>query len=217
MALIDTPFGTSLSKLQLIGRSTLLLASFVVLALFQGCSTARRAPSLQYDFGTLSTDAKQTPSSVAISVADISAPATLDGNAMLYRLQYDNPQLLRPYAQHRWSMPPAQLLSQRLKTRIAAAGGTVTGAADGIAELAVLRIELDEFSHVFSSATASAAQISLRASVTRKNKLIGQRYFSLATPSASADAPGGAKAMQSTADQSITAILAWLQALPLKQ
>jgi cholesterol transport system auxiliary component len=186
----------------------------LTIALFQACSSAPHAPSLQYDFGPLPLDAKKIQANIAISVADISAPATLDGNAMLYRLQYDNPQLLRPYAQHRWSMPPAQLLTQRLKSSIAAGGGTVTGVADGIAELPVLRIELDEFSHVFSNATASVAQMSLRATVTKKNKLIAQRYFSLATPSASADARGGAKAMQTSADHSIAAILVWLQSVP---
>ena len=134
---------------------------------------------------------------------------------MLYRLRYDNAQLLRPYAQHHWSMPPAQLFAQRVKSRIAAAGGTVLGLADGVADLPILKIELDEFSQVFTSTTQSEAQITLRVSLIKKNKLIAQQYFAFGTPSASADASGGAKAMQVTADRSISAILSWLQTIAI--
>ncbi len=91
------------------------------------------------------------------------------------------------------------------------AGATVVDVADGVADFAILKIELDEFSQVFSSTTQSEAKITLRVSLIKKNKLIAQHYFALATPSASADASGGAKAMQVTADRSISAILGWLQ------
>ena len=101
-----------------------------------------------------------------------------------------------------------------MKSRITAAGGTVVGSADGVADLPVLRIELDEFSQIFTNATQSEAKITLRASLIKKNKLIAQQYFSVGTASASADASGGAKAMQVTTDQSIRSILNWLQTLP---
>jgi cholesterol transport system auxiliary component len=193
-------------------KISLMLAA---VALLQACAGAPQSTNYNYDFGAVSREQKLQPIAMTMSIADISAPGTLDGNAMLYRLQYDNQQLLRPYAQHHWSMPPAQLLTQRLKSRIAAAGGTVVGTTDGIADLPVLKIDLDEFSQVFTSATQSEAHISFRASVIRKNKLIAQRYFNLGTTSDSADARGGAKAMQITADASITSMLAWLQNLPL--
>jgi cholesterol transport system auxiliary component len=108
-------------------------------------------------------------------------------------------------------MPPAQLFAQRFKSKIAATGATVVDVADGVADLAILKIELDEFSQVFTSTTQSEAKITLRVSLIKKNKLIAQQYFALATASASANASGGAKAMQVTADRSIGAILAWLQ------
>ena len=193
-------------------KSGLILVGSVLL---QACASGPQAPSFNYDFGALPKEQKPLPASLIISVADVSAPSTLDGNAMLYRLQYDNLQLLRPYAQHHWSMAPAQLLTQRLKSRIAAAGGTVVGAADGVADLPILKIDLDEFSQVFASTTHSEAQIIFRASVIRKNKLIAQRYFTSGTASDSADARGGARAMQLTTDTSISAMLIWLQSLPL--
>lgn len=195
-----------------------LSLTLIFIGLLQACASGSPTANLSYDFGPLNTESKEhqqqdtDASKIAISVADISAPSTLDSNAMLYRLEYNNAQLLHPYAHHHWSMPPAQLFAQRFKARIAAAGGTVLGAADGVADLPILRIELDEFVQVFANTTQSEAQISLRVSLTKKNKLIAQKYFALATPSASADASGGAKAMQITADRSIGAILSWLQA-----
>jgi len=87
---------------------------------------------------------------------------------MLYRLNYANEQNLRPYAMHRWSMTPAQLLSQRIKSRLSMAGGTITGSQEGSANFPVLKIELDEFSQIFSTPGSSHAQINLRATLSQK-------------------------------------------------
>ncbi len=194
-------------------RAAKLSLTFIVIGMLQACVSGSPTTSLSYDFGPINIEHNEeieAASKITISLADISAPITLDSNAMLYRLLYDNAQLLRPYAQHHWSMPPAQLFAQRFKSKIAAAGATVVDVTDGVADLAILKIELDEFSQVFTSTTQSEARIILRVSLIKKNKLIAQRYFALATASASADASGGAKAMQVTADNSISAILAWL-------
>ena len=198
-------------------RAGKLCLLFIYIATLQACASGPQTISLNYDFEPLSKEDNvnyKQANKIVINIADISAPSTLDSNAMLYRLQYDNAQLLRPYAEHRWSMPPAQLFAQRIKSRITAAGGTVVGPADGVADLPVLRIELDEFSQIFTNSTQSEARITLRVSLVKKNKLIAQQYFSVGTASASADASGGAKAMQVTADHSISSILNWLQTLP---
>jgi cholesterol transport system auxiliary component len=209
----------SLAFFSLAGSGHILLhasklsLTLILIGLLQSCAGGAPTAKLSYDFGPITKGHEETAKKIAISLAEISAPITLDSNAMLYRLEYDNAQLLRPYAQHRWSMPPAQLFAQRFKSKIAAAGGIVVDAVDGVADLPTLRIELNEFSQMFTSSTQSAAQISLRVSLIKKNKLIAQQYFALATASASADANGGAKAMQVTADSGISAILGWLQTL----
>ena len=198
-------------------RTGKLCLLFISIATLQACASGPQMISLNYDFEPISKEDNANylqAKKIVITIADIGAPSTLESNAMLYRLQYDNAQLLRPYAQHRWSMPPAQLFAQRIKSRITAAGGTVVGPADGVADLPVLRIELDEFSQIFTNATQSEARITLRVSLIKKNKLIAQQYFSVGTASANADASGGAKAMQVTADHSISSILNWLQTLP---
>ncbi len=216
------PLSTSLRQLgHSVGLSVGLLLS--LMPLLQGCAGATQATRLQYDFGALpdvlqhqqplSPLATSAPA-FSISVADVSAPLVLDSTAMWYRLAYDNEQQLRAYAQHRWSMSPAQLLTYRLKSRMAAAGGSVLAVTDGVADLPVLKIDLDEFSQIFSTPARSHAQITLRASVTKRNKLLAQRYFTFNIDADSADAPAGAKAMQRSADASISAILVWLQSIP---
>ena len=55
-------------------------------------------------------------------IADVNGPSWLDSQRMYYRLLYADAQQSRPYAYNRWNTPPLQLLSQRLKTRIAQGG-----------------------------------------------------------------------------------------------
>lgn len=191
------------------------LCLMLALTLFlQACAGNAPAPHTNFDFGAPPARLAQSAAKLALSVADISAPATLDGNAMLYRLDYDNPQQLRPYAQHRWSMAPAQLFAQRLKLQIAAGGGTVLALTDGVTDLPVLKIEIDEFSQIFSTALQSHARLSLRASLVKKNTLVAQRQFNLTQAAASADPVAGAKAMQIASDAAIADLIAWLQGLP---
>lgn len=197
-----------------IRRLSLTFLTLGLSLLLQACASNTVLSQTNYDFGAPPAKLAQSAAKLALSVADISAPATLDSHAMLYRLDYDNPQQLRPYAQHRWSMPPAQLFAQRLKLQIAAGGGTVLAQADGVADLPVLKIEIDEFSQIFSSPLESHAQLSLRASLVKKNSLIAQRQFSLSQPAASPDAAAGAKAMQSASDAAIGTLIVWLQDLP---
>lgn len=194
--------------------SLMLIALAIALT---GCSSAP-AQKQSYDFGPLSASASTSASItpiLAISLADINAPASLDSTAMLYRLQYDNAQQARPYAQHRWSMPPAQLLTQRLKTRIAAAGGTVIASRDAATSLPVLQIDLDEFSQAFASASNSTAQIQIRATVFKGRNLLAQRSFQQQVVTPTADAPGGAKAMVTASDALISDVMAWMQTLRL--
>ncbi|MFZ6842962.1 ABC-type transport auxiliary lipoprotein family protein [Undibacterium sp. RuTC16W] len=205
-----------------------LLNLMACLLVLQGCASP--APVKQaYDFGSIpasglaglsATSAAPLTATFkgnfAISLADITTPASLDGTAMLYRLEYDNAQQTRPYSLHRWSMPPAQLLTQRLKARIADAGGSVVSPRDGINNLPLLQIDLDEFSQVFASSSASTAQIQLRATVIKGRTLLAQRSFSRQIASSSADAPGGAKAMINASDAVIADLLAWLNTLALR-
>lgn len=150
----------------------------------------------------------------AIVVADVSGPASLDSQRMFYRLMYADARQSRPYAYNSWAVTPLQLMSQRLKARIAQAGVKVVSTTDAAGGLPLLRLEADEFSQNFDSATQSSASITLRASVFRNHKLVDQRTFSRTARAPSADAAGGASALADSTDGIAADILAWLAAMP---
>ena len=171
-----------------------------------------------YDLGPLNTPQDKTalPALPPVSIAPVQVPVWLDSSMMFYRLNYANVQQPRPYSLARWTMTPAQLLTQNLKARIAQAGGVALAASDGAVGVPVLRIEADDFSQHFASATESNGQVALRASLYRGRSLVAQRSFIRQTPSPSADAAGGATALAAASDAAIADIILWLHGLPLK-
>jgi cholesterol transport system auxiliary component len=178
-----------------------------------------------YDFGpgavaTLATN-RMAPLP-PLALAEVEAAAALDSTAVLYRLSYADAQALRPYAQARWSMPPAQLVRQRLRehlgTRRAVLNSGEGAVIDGVRVSPwQLRIDLEEFSQLFESATASTGLVRLRATVVQATpqgeKLIGQRAVIVQRPAPSADAAGGVRALTASTDAAVLEIDQWLQQL----
>ncbi len=198
-------------------KFTRLLLILLGCALAAGCAT-RPEPGALYDFGPLRANdpnSSQAGGLPPLSVAEINAPAWLDSQQMYFRLGYANQQQTRPYANSRWSMPPAQLFSQRLKARIAQAGGVVLSAADGAAGLPLLRLDADDMMQNFDSASHSTVQLSLRATVLSGRSPLAQKSFSRQALAPSADAAGGAAAMAAASDALIDDMLLWLADLPL--
>lgn len=188
------------------GKIVLLLAPLLLIA----CNSSK--PMQQLDFGAPMTSVTAGPTrSLHIVLATIEVPANLDGNAMLYRLAYDNPQALQPYANSNWSMPPAQLLAQQLKLMGESRGVNIVNQQDGVKNLPQLRLELIEFSQIFSSAEQSQATLIFRASLVNKNHLIAQRLFSGKAP-AGANAQSGAHAMHLASQDALQQLIAWINA-----
>jgi len=209
-----------------------ILCPFVA-ALLTACSVlpAPPEPATVYDFGPGPLSALPTPAALpqrpAIALADI----TPSGNqpegstALLYRLAYSNAQQLHPYTRARWSQPPTQLLQQTVRQRLAQQRITLQGREGLNQQLpgnnpkaawpAVLRIELEEFSHTFSSPDSSAALIRLNATLSQPTPtgeaVMAQRSFSVQQPAASHDAAGGAQALAVSAAQAAEAIAQWLE------
>ena len=199
----------------------ILLASLLMLAC-SGCTLigagTNKTESLSlYDLGPLpaTTDSRTTPP--ALSIAEVNTPSWLDSPMMYYRLVYTNEQQPRAYAGSRWAMPPGQLLNQRLKARLAQAGGVAVAASDGAANLSLLRIDADEFTQSFDSPTQSKAQLALRASLFDGRKLVAQKTFIQRAPAPSADAAGGAKALAEATDAAISDMMNWLTATASKK
>ncbi|MBC3883930.1 ABC-type transport auxiliary lipoprotein family protein [Undibacterium griseum] len=180
-----------------------------LLMLLGGCAGTVTAPKQSYDFGAFQ-QAAVPDTRLQVILAEIQTTPALDSNAMLYRLNYANGQQLQPYAQARWSMPPAQLLAQRLRQQFAARGSLLGSPADGVDNLPLLHLELQEFSQIFTAPERSHAQLSLHAVLVKNRRIIAQGNFVRQTPSATQDAAGGAQAMQQAADRLSTDLLDWL-------
>ncbi len=194
------------------------LAWFACAAALAGCASKGPLATV-YDFGPLP-PAAAAPLSVpgaalpALIVADVGGPASLDNNRMTYRLLYADAQQPRPYAHNQWSVTPLQLLSQRLRARLAQAGVKVLSTTDAAVGMPLLRLEADDFSQDFDSQQQSSGRIALRASLFRNHRLVDQRSFIRSTPAVSADAAGGARALATASDALAADLLAWLAALP---
>lgn len=202
-------------------KKTLSAALLLAALLLTGCAgTPATQSAVAYDFGALPSGAAAQPALPhlpTLSLAEISAPAWLDNTGMVYRLAYANGQQARPYADSRWSMTPAQLLEQRLKARLTAAGGMLANASDNALNLPLLRIDLDDFSQQFSTPAASTVSVRARATVFDHRVLLAQKNFERQLPAPSADAAGGARALAQASDLLIGDLLQWLAQLPIKK
>lgn len=184
--------------------------------LLTGCTATRPDAAVKvYDFGPAplqtSTPASQ-PALATLVLYEPQVSPALEGNAVLYRLAYADAQQLKPYALTRWSMPPAQLLGQRLRQQLGTQRAVV---APGEASAPLnLRLVLEEFSHVFASPTDSHGLLRLRATLTQRNgggeTLLAQRSFVVQQPAPTPDAQGAVRALTAASDQMAVQIAAWL-------
>jgi cholesterol transport system auxiliary component len=238
-----TFFKTRSTFLKAAARSTgappmaLAWAGVLAAALLGGCALPdkpRRAALYDFGPGALASVSvvPATPATSAagalissvlppLAIDDIStAGGALDSQALLYRLAYADGQQLRPYAQARWSMPPAQLLGQRLRERLGQQRA-VLNAREGVAlnrsqnaSLPLLRLQLQEFSQLFSAPGASVGLIRLQATLLALTpageKLLAQRTLMLQRPAPSADAAGGVRALTAASDAAIEELAHWL-------
>ena len=201
-----------------------LFGAFVL----SGCSALPDKPlrASLYDFGPgnlTAQPATRQASLPALAIDDVNTSGgALDNQAVLYRLTYQNEQELRPYTFARWSMPPAQLVRQRLREQLGqqrnifdARGGLALNRSQNAVLPLLLRLDLDEFSHVFTAPEVSVGLIRLRATLieqaTSGEKLIAQRSVVVQRPAPSADAQGGVRALTAATDAAIDEIDVWLQ------
>lgn len=198
--------------------------SFGISMLIAGCASNQSSPLTAYDLGSIH-QAKDTPVQTrlnaltlpTISLAEVTTPAWLASQQMMYRLSYGNDQQTHAYASNRWSMSPAQLFQQRLTARLSRAGAGIVSASEGALNVPVLHVALDDFSQVFSTVSQNHARATVRASLYDGRNLIAQKMFDVSTPSTSADAQGGARALSEASDAIIENIAVWLSKLPTKR
>lgn len=203
------------------------LSTVVLAALLAACSALPDKPQrpAQYDFGP--GPLSETPTDrraplPPLALADVEAGGPLEAaTGVLYRLGYADAQQLRPYAQARWSMPPAQLVQRRVR-EVLGQRRTIVSAGDGAAMLRsdgrqplLVRLELQEFSQLFTSPTQSVGLLRWRVTVVDNlpagEQVLAQRQFIVQRPASSADAAGGVRALAEATDAAATELAQWLQ------
>jgi cholesterol transport system auxiliary component len=182
--------------------------------LLTGCAfgTPAAVTDIRYDFGPAAPVASTGPLP-AVKVLDVSAPQMLNNDRLIYRLSYVDNLRTASYAESRWTMPPAQLLTQRLRGALSSHGSVLTG-GDGV-HAPVLRVNLEEFEQVFDGELNSHGALTARATLMLDGKLLGQRTFVSRVPASTADAAGGARALAAASDDFVTQLVAWLGTTPM--
>ncbi len=168
-----------------------------------------------YDLGPPLPLAADVAGGVPLTLAQVESSAALDGTAVVYRLLHEGTgQQPRPYATARWSMSPPQLVAQRLRQALSATRPVVDAGA-GLAATE-LRVEIDDFSHSFSSPQASEGVVRLRATLVAPTaatqRLLGQRSFEVRRPAPSADPAGGVGALRAATDEALRQLVEWVTA-----
>ncbi|MEK7768668.1 MAG: ABC-type transport auxiliary lipoprotein family protein, partial [Pseudomonadota bacterium] len=151
----------------------------------------------------------------SLLVAEATAPAWLDSQAIQYRLAYHDPAQTHSYANSRWAAAPAALLTQRIRSRITAVTNSgVVSAGDGVRADYALRLELEEFSQVFDTVEQSRVVVRLRASLVERGtrRLLIQRNFSVEQVAPAADATGAVHALTEAGDRLTGDLIDWLAA-----
>jgi len=202
-------------------RRCLLALLAIALA---GCAAIVDKPVQRtlYDFGPGADVAAPAPFSLPpLVLSDVETTGALDGSAVLYRLAYADANELRPYSQARWSAPPAQLVRQRLREhlgreRVMLSENESAGLArEGAVLPRVLRVELQEFSHLFEAPSQSLGLVRLRVTLLENTpageKLLAQRRFGVRRPAGTADATGGVRALAAATDAAAEEIAQWLR------
>jgi len=196
----------------------MMVAALVVAAQLAGCASSKGTPNTTYDFGPAraAATAPAAPSGMLASlvVTDVTGSASYDSERIFYRLNYADPLQARSYANSRWSTTPLQMVTQRFKTRLAQAGAKVLSTSDASTGVAILRVDVDDFIHTFTSAAQSEGEVAIRASLFHGHVLVDQKSFRRTTPATTADAGGGAVALAASTDAVAADIVAWLAALP---
>ena len=190
-----------------------------------GCSTLPRPPQAvtRYDLGAPA--ALAVPPAVAlpaVALGPVQAPLLSDGSTLVhYRLAYADAQVLRAYTQARWSVPPAQMVQQRLREHLTQGGRVVLSAAPGEAlpsvqgrRVPVLRLALEEFSHVFTTAQDSVGWVRVRATLVdpapQGDVLLAQRVLEVRQPASAPNAAAGVQALAQGVDGLGAELAQWL-------
>jgi uncharacterized lipoprotein YmbA len=182
-----------------------------VAVLLAGCLSQPRTPEpALYDLGMVPAGAvvpAGTNAELAAVRVRTSARSWLDDTAMHYRLMYVDGMRTLTYAYARWLAPPAELIGQRLRQRLAENGPAARGGSTSAPEL---DIELEEFVQVFETPTESFGRVSVHVRLSGASSEAAS--FTEQSAAQTPDAVGGVRALAAATDALIARMIAWLGA-----
>lgn len=182
----------------------LLAAALSIPILAAGCSiTPEQGPPAEvYDLGKPAEPRASAPSLAVV----VDAPRWRQGTGLYYRLGYAEPRQLRQYSQHRWAAPPSELLAQRLRERIGAAGP----------ERARFRlaVTLHAFEQIFTGPETADVLVQGRARLTAADsgRIVAARSFRLRETAPEPNAPGAVRGLADLGEALTGELLDWAAA-----
>ncbi len=196
-------------------------ATCACLLLLAGCAhdSSRRIYPRHYTLSaaaapTARMHPRQTQGRATLQVARISAPVWLQGTDLLYRLAYRHEDRIASYGLADWVAPPAQLLQPMILGGLAggAAWAVVVGPDSPARTDFGLSIRLDDFSQVFTGPQQSLGVLDATATFVdhRDDRVVAQKRFLLRIAAPSADAAGGAAALNRASRQFVARLRQWL-------
>ena len=202
--------GIALSRV--LTRRVRAFAAACALVALAACTLGMPAAvsDIRYDLGPQPAPAHATPTLRLFDVRlfDVRAPAALDTDDILYRMNSADPHRTSAYAYSHWTMRPAQLLTQRVRGVLAAHGAVLSGGETASAPL--LTIDLEQFEQVFDSERQSHGVLTARATLMRDGTLIAQHTFVARAPAPTPNAAGGVQALAAASDQFAAQLVTWL-------
>jgi cholesterol transport system auxiliary component len=189
----------------------------VLVALFVGalaaCSFKGPEPVLPaaYDFGPQPAYARSNPAiRGALLIPPVRSPAWLDEPDIMYRLLYEDSSRPHAYAMSRWTADPGSLITDRLRSRFAAASDGVVTPGYSVQSDFTLRVELEDFSQRFDAPGQSRGSLRARVTLlgTQDRKLVAQRVFDVERPAAP-NASGAVKALTEATDAFLEELVKW--------
>ncbi len=198
-----------------------LLGKFVLagsLAAIGGCAIGPtpRPPATMHDFGLAPALAAQPVRiRASLAVPDAVGPGWLDSNSIIYRFAYVDGGQPRAYSRSRWAGTPTEMITTRLRSRIAAvAQPGLASSRDGVQSDYLLRLELEEFSQVFDAPGQSRGLVRARTTLIggARRVTVAQRSFSVERPAPSQDAAGAAASLTAASDEMIDSVVDWIAA-----
>lgn len=184
------------------------MASLLAAVLLGACAELPKAPPAKavYDFG-LPAERLDGLGDLSEVVLMVGAPPWMDERDMLYRLNWDNPQLRRSYATSRWAATPSELLALRWKQRLGLSQPNEGGRCQ-------LRVRIDEFSQVFSAENKSEAMLQGAAILVDQRGRVLARHSLALRADAGADGRSGAAALAVVSDRAAGEFRQWLAEAP---